>query len=453
MGFLDKIKKRKTTAPRRVAVIGLDGVPYRLIKDLSARGVLPNITALMQDGFACEMDSTMPPVSSVAWTTFMTGVNPAKHGIFGFMDRRRESYGVYFPNASQIASPALWDLLTAAGKKTVAVNIPQTYPARETNGIIISGFVALDLEKAVYPKKLVPALREIDYRIDVDCERAGERREAFFKDLFYTLKKRRETFLYLMNKIDWDLFIGVFTGTDRLQHYFWEDYENQDSPHHASIISYYREIDAAIGDMARKLGDDTELILLSDHGFGRLEKEVYLNAWLRREGLLKLKSDSSASFDDIDPASTQAFALDPGRVYVNLRGIMPGGCVSPGPQYDRLIKRLIEGFLTLKDEKTSEPLISRVFRREELYNGPFMERAPDLVLWGAKGCDLKGALAKPELTGKEQFTGMHTHNDAFFYMHGLKALSAKPHISSLAPTILRLLNIPVPREMDGHAIV
>ncbi|MEI6126439.1 MAG: alkaline phosphatase family protein, partial [Pseudomonadota bacterium] len=141
---LRDILKKKKASPLRVAIIGLDGVPYRMIKDLSARGVIPNITALLEDGFACEMESSMPPVAPVAWTTFMTGVNPAKHGIFGFMDRRRESYGIYFPNASQINSPTLWDILTREGRKTVAINIPQTYPARETNGIIISGFPALD---------------------------------------------------------------------------------------------------------------------------------------------------------------------------------------------------------------------------------------------------------------------------------------------------------------------
>lgn len=451
MRLLNVLKKKKP-ACARVAVIGLDGVSYKMIKDLSSQGYLPHITALLENGFLCEMESTMPPVSSVAWTTFMTGVNPAKHGIYGFMDRRRESYGIYFPNSSQIASPTLWDILTGAGKKTVAINIPQTYPARETNGIIISGFVAIDLEKAVYPHKLVAALQKIDYRIDVDYQNAKERKDEFFKDLLYTLKKRRETFIYLQNKIQWDLFIGVFTGPDRLQHFFWDEYENPEAPCHAAILSYYREIDSIIGEMAEKLGDDTTLILLSDHGFARLEKEVHINAWLKKQGLLKLKQDPPASFEDIDPDHTKAFALDPSRVYVNLKGVMPKGCVAPGPEYDRLIKMLIEGFLSLKDDTTSETVISRIYRKEELFTGPLVDKAPDLVLWGAKGYDLKASITSDEIFSKGPFTGMHTYNDAFLYMRGLDSLNSKPHIRDIAPTILKLLDIPVPKEMDGKPI-
>jgi predicted AlkP superfamily phosphohydrolase/phosphomutase len=450
MGFLDFFKKKESR--KRVAVIGLDGVPYWLIKDLSKKGHLPNLTSLMQDGFACEMESSMPPVSSVAWTTFMTGVNSAKHGIFGFMERRRESYGIYFPNSSQIQSPTLWDILNGEGKKTVAVNIPQTYPARETNGIIISGFVAVDLEKAVYPPKLVPALKEIGYRIDVDYQEAAEKKDEFFEDLFYTLKKRRETFLYLMNKVQWDLFIGVFTGTDRLQHFFWDDYENPESSLHQLIINYYREIDNIIGEMVKKLDEDTALIIMSDHGFAHLEKEVYLNSWLKKEGLLKLKKNPPVSFEDIDPENTRAFVLDPSRVYINLKGVMPKGCVEPGAEYEQLIKMLTEEFLSMRDESTSESVISHVFRKEDLFSGPFIDKAPDLVLWGSKGYDLKGAISKDEIIGKGKFTGMHTCN-AFFYMRGLGALNTMPHIKDLAPTILKLLNISIPEYMDGKPLV
>ena len=451
MSILDLFKQKKETYAR-MAVIGLDGVPYRMIMDLTAQGVMPVMAKLLEEGYACKMDSSMPPVSSVAWTSFMTGTNPAKHGIFGFMDRRRESYGIYFPNATQIKSPALWDILTDAGKKTVAVNIPQTYPARETNGVIISGFVALDLEKAVYPHKLVEALREMDYRIDVDYQNADERKDEFFKDLFYTLKKRRETFLYLLGKVPWDLFIGVFTGTDRLQHYFWDDYENTDSPWRQTVLDYYREIDTVIGEMTETMGADTALLMLSDHGFAHLEKEVFINTWLKQQGYLQLKNDPPKSFEDIDAENTRAFALDPSRIYINVKGAMPQGIVNPGLEYEQLRKTLSEGVLALRDEETGKPVISRVFRKEELYKGPFIDKAPDLVLWGAQGYDLKGAISKKDVLGRGKFTGMHTHDDAFFYLRRLAPLKVKPHIQDLAPTILQLLDIPVPPDMDGRPL-
>lgn len=451
MSILNVFKKKKK-AFARAAVIGLDGVPYRMIRGLAAQGVMPVMAKLLEEGYACTMDSSIPPVSSVAWTTFMTGVNPAKHGIFGFMDRRRESYGIYFPNATQIKSPALWDILTGAGKTTVAVNIPQTYPAREINGVIISGFVAIDLEKAVYPRTLVEALKAIDYRIDVDYQNADERKEEFFKDLFYTLKRRRETFLYLQNKVPWDLFIGVFTGTDRLQHYFWNDYENTDSPWHQTILDYYRELDTVIGDMTETMDGDTALMMLSDHGFAHLEKEVFINSWLKKQGYLQLKNDSPGSFEDIDVEATKAFALDPARIYINLKGVMPHGIVNPGLEYEQLIKDLTDGFLSLRDEETGQQLIKHVYRKEELYEGPFIDKAPDLVLSGTQGYDLKGAVSKDSLLGKGRFTGMHTQEDAFFYLKGLTHLKVKPHIQDIAPTILRLLGIPVSATMDGRSL-
>jgi len=452
VSFLDLFKK-KHTAYARVAVIGLDGVPYRMIRDLTAQGVMPVMAGLLEDGYACKMNSSMPPVSSVAWTTFMTGANPARHGIFGFVERRRESYDIYFPNSKQVKSPTLWDILTRSEKKTVAVNIPQTYPACETNGVIISGFVAIDLEKAVYPHKLVGALRELDYRIDVDCQNADARKDEFFKDLFYTLKKRRETFLYLQDRVPWDLFIGVFTGTDRVQHYFWNDYEDTASPYHQTILDYYRAIDTVIGEMTEKMGGDTALMMLSDHGFARLEKEVFINSWLRQQGYLQMKNGHPASFDGIDVETTKAFALDPGRIYINVKGVMPRGIVKPGLEYEQLRKALTEGLLALRDEETGQNPIARVFRKEEIYKGPLIEKAPDLVLWGAPGYDMKGGILKNELLGRGKFTGMHTHDDAFFYMKGLAPLKIKPHIQDIAPTILQLLGMPIPPDMDGRPLV
>jgi predicted AlkP superfamily phosphohydrolase/phosphomutase len=131
---------------------------------------------------------------------------------------------------------------------------------------------------------------------------------------------------------------------------------------------------------------------------------------------------------------------------------MPKGCVEPGAEYEQLIKMLTEEFLSMRDESTSESVISHVFRKEDLFSGPFIDKAPDLVLWGSKGYDLKGAISKDEIIGKGKFTGMHTCN-AFFYMRGLGALNTMPHIKDLAPTILKLLNISVPEYMDGKTLM
>jgi predicted AlkP superfamily phosphohydrolase/phosphomutase len=402
---------------------------------------MPTLARLMQQGVATTMESSMPPVSSVAWTTFMTGANPAKHGIFGFMEKKPDSYDIYFPNATHIRTPAIWDVLSQAGKTTIAVNIPQTYPARQTNGVIISGFISLDLDKAVTPSRLLPVLKQMDYRIDVNYQEAAEKKDGFFGDLFYTLQKRREAFLYLLDTEPWNLFIGVFTGTDRLQHYFWNDYADSSSNYHQMVLDYYAGIDRIIGEMLERVTDDTPLIILADHGFALLKKELYLNAWLKKEGYLKLKKEPPQSFSDIQPDSA-AYVLDPSRVYINRTVVSEA-------EYKKFRQRLIAGFLTIKDEPTDTPLITRIFTREELFSGPLIDRSPDLVLWGAPGYDLKGSISKHELLGTGKFTGMHTFDDAFLFIRGLHSLKHKPRICDIAPTILSFLSLPVPDTMDG----
>ena len=445
MGFTDRFLKRR--GKNRVAVIGLDGVPYGLIEALVKSGNMPFLSQIMKEGSSTKMRSSIPPVSSVAWATFMTGVNPGKHGIYGFIDLKDHTLDPYFPNFTDIKSPQLWDIVGAQGKRTIAVNIPQTYPAREMNGVLVSGFVALDLKKAVYPPSLYSRLKEMDYRIDVDYQEAVEKKEEFFADLFYTLRKRGETLKYLLLKEEWDLFIGVFTGTDRLHHYFWNEYENPHGLYHQRFIDFYTQLDKIIGELVDSLPDHCHLIIMADHGFCGLKEEFYPNTWLKEKGYLKLKKDPPDSFSDILP-DTRAFILDPGRVYINLKGRMPEGSVKPGKEYEDLRNELIDGFcgIPLASEPSS-PVIERVFRGEEIFAGHHFNRAPDLVLHGLPGYDIKGSMGKGQLFGKGRFTGMHTYEDAFLYLRGGK-LTGDCGIIDLAPSIINLLGVPLPDHFD-----
>src|SRR5574337_1198093 len=130
---------------KKSVVIGLDGTPYSLIHKLTQQGVCPNLSKLISAGSLREMKSTHPAVSSVAWTSFMTGVNPAKHGIFGFVERIPNTYDVYYPNSKHVMSKTIWDIIRNFNKRSVIINVPSTYPASEMNGILIAGFVAIDL--------------------------------------------------------------------------------------------------------------------------------------------------------------------------------------------------------------------------------------------------------------------------------------------------------------------
>ena len=181
MGFLNKLfgKEKRASSPPKVVMIGLDGTPCSTLKELLDAGVMPNFKSLVGEGTLRQMDASTPAISSISWTSFMTGKNPAKHRIFGFIDLEPGTYEYKFPNYQDMASETLWDVLGKSGRKSIVINQPSTYPAKPLNGISIAGFVAIDLKKAVYPPSILPKLEKSGYRIDVDSNKAHDDIDAF----------------------------------------------------------------------------------------------------------------------------------------------------------------------------------------------------------------------------------------------------------------------------------
>lgn len=456
MGIFNKILKKKATGPR-VFILGLDGTPYGLMQDLFSRGILKNLAEIAQKGSILRMATTVPDVSSVAWTTFMTGVNPGRHGIFGFMDVKPGTYTTYFPNTTNVRSPCFWHLLGKEGKRSVIVNMPSTYPAKELNGALIAGFVAIDLERATFPKSLVPWLKQTGYMLDVEASKAREDQKGFFEDLHTSLERREKTFHKLMKEEDWDLFAAIVTGTDRLHHFFWDAYEEENSPFHGAFIDYYKAIDGMAGRLYDALKGEATFLALSDHGFGRLHRDLYLNRWLEENGYLCFSGDKRESIADADPAKTKAFCLDPGRIYINVKRKFPSGSVPPGKPYESLVEELSQALKQITATgpgETDEKVIRSVFTKEELFTGPFLNSAPDLVLLGQPGTNLKGATSKTEVFDTQgPFTGMHTQDDAFFISdrpaHALESL----HILDVSKTALTLLGSSAVDSIEGRPIL
>ena len=307
---------------KKTVIIGLDGVPFGLLKNLAETGIMPNTAKLIANGTFKKMSSSIPEISSVAWSSIITGTNPGEHGIFGFTDFAPGTYQFSFPNFSNLKKPPFW---TKIAGKSVIINVPSTYPVKEMNGIHISGFVSIHPEKSTYPSSLLPKLKELNYRIDVDSAKAHKSLELFLVDLEQTLKARIKTYRYLWEK-DWQTFILVFTGTDRLMHFLWNAYEDKEHQHHQDFLDHFHQIDEVIGEINNKMSNGDSLIMLSDHGFEGLDKEVYINYFLKKEGFLKLEDTDEPTGTDID-YPTKAFALDPARIYLNLKDRYPRGSV------------------------------------------------------------------------------------------------------------------------------
>jgi len=280
--MLSFFKKKRSTSPKTV-IIGLDGVPCSLLKNLIDHGKLLNMAQIFSKGYFGPTTVCLPEISSVSWTSFMTGTNSGTHGIYGFMDFKPGTYDLYFPNFRDLKIPTLFDELGEKGKRSVVINLPSTYPAKEIPGVLISGFVAIDLKKAVYPLSLLPKLEEFNYRIDIDTSRARSDHEFLMKDLDETLKMREKTAHYLWENEEWDFFMIVITGTDRLQHFLFDAYVDETHPYHEAFVDYYQKIDALIGRIYEKytqLEAEKTFFMLSDHGFTQIKTEVYINRWL-----------------------------------------------------------------------------------------------------------------------------------------------------------------------------
>jgi len=424
-------KNRKTN---RACVIGLDGVPYGMIVELARRGVMSTMARLMDIGKIHRMKASLPEISAVSWTDFMTGTNSGSHGIFGFTDFKPKSYAVRYPNFLDIKVPTIWDRLGAKGKKSVVINQPSTYPARKIEGVLISGFVALELAKAVWPMSYRAALEQMGYQIDVDIVKCRESPEVLWQELAKTMAGGQKALNFFWDE-GWDYFEYVVTGTDRLHHFLWQAYENPAHPSHQSFLDFYRQIDRLIGKIVaayhKLTGSYAGFYILSDHGFCGIVQEVYLNAWLEQNGYLKFIKPEPDSLEDIHGRS-RAFALDPNRIYLNYKNKFPKGSVERTAR--KALKEDIAAKLT-KLEYQGRRVVKRVFMAEDVYSGPQASKGPDLIVVGEPGFDMKGSVRKREVFGRSGLQGMHTWDDAFFWAS--EDIGEDLKIADVAPVILK----------------
>ncbi len=432
------LKKRD----KKLLIIGLDGVPYGLIRSFTSEPpLMPHLKEILTQGKLVPMSVSLPEISSVSWSSFMTGTDSGHHGIFGFVDLKEGQYEYRYPNFRDLAAPAFFDQLGEKGKRSVVINLPGTFPVREIPGILISGFVSLDLKRSVYPFTYYPLIKKMGYKVDVDAELGRSKKAEFLADLHYTLKVRAEVADFFWQNQQWDCFMLTVTGTDRLHHFLYDALADKCHPFHQDFLNFYRQVDEVIGDLYSRMRgkEEFEIILLSDHGFGPVEREVYLNPILKAAGFFDLqvppgKADSLTAIDD----RSLAFAVDPSRIFIHLKDKYPRGRVEHG-DYTRVredIKQLFEEY-----EIDGKRVIKRVFFKEEIYGERFLSRAADIVLLSHHGFDLKGGLQKNREFGHSHLTGMHLQDNAFFFTTRPEYIPAQMTIFDVKDIILKLLQV------------
>ncbi len=496
----------------RVVVIGLDGATALLLGPWMAAGELPHLAQLTRDGASGSLRSTIRPESSVAWTTFGTGVNPGRHGIFGFARQHPRCYVLSFNNSRHVRAPVFWALVGQQGKRVAVVNVPMTYPPSPVNGLLVSGMLTPGPKATfTYPPQLGTELlaRIPGYRFSVD--RVGLNEQAWLAQVKASIEARQQAVLWLLGQEAWDLFVAVFTAPDRLQHFLWPHLDPRHPRHDPaaaaalwpSILACYRALDQAVGEIVAACGAESGVWIVSDHGFAGCHKTFSVNAWLVRQGWLMLKPRAGrrahqslwlrrlrqlpalrrlkrslpwignwrlpAQALRVDPAEwtdwshTRAFFSDSGGIRINLRGREPLGTVAPA-EYDALCEEITASLLALRDPETGAPPVGGVYRREELYNGPYTDLAPDLIVEPVRDDPDPGrnyVLAYGIAPGGALFdvggdiAGNHAL-DGICVAWGKRiepgAQLVGARLVDLAPTICYDLGLPVPAHIEGRVL-
>ncbi|MFP8958449.1 alkaline phosphatase family protein [Natrialbaceae archaeon A-CW3] len=447
MGLFDRLRGDGNP---RVAFIGIDGVPYSLLKDNRDR--FPNFAALADEGTASEISSIVPPESSACWPALTTGVNPGETGVYGFQDREVGTYDTYVPMGREVQATRLWDRATEANRRATVLNVPVTFPPQRDVQRMVSGFLSPDLEKAAFPDDVREYLESIGYRIDVNPKLGHETdKTAFIEDAHETIDARFEAFSHYLEEDDWDLFFGVFMTTDRVNHFLFKDYE-RDGEYKDEFLSFYEKLDDYIGRIRDMLPDDVTLIVASDHGFTSLDYEVHFNEWLREEGWLSFDTDSPEELDDIAD-ETKAYSFIPGRFYLNLEGREPRGSVAE-EEYDD-VRDELKVMLEELESPDGEPVVDRVVEKETAFRGDHDDIAPDLVAIPNNGFDFKsGFKADSDIFTTGPRNGMHSFDDTSLFIDDPDASIDEADLYDIAPTILELMDVEFKRSaFDGASLV
>lgn len=502
----------------RVFVIGLDGGTFDLIKPWVDAGKLPNFSRLISTGVHGDLLSTIHPLSPQAWSSFTTGKNPGKHGIYGFVKRNSQSYELQYTNATDRDGASLWHLISKAGGKVGVIDVPFTYPPESVNGFMVTGMDAMwDEATFIYPNELKT---EIENGLGTYCwypqKPTMKEMDRYVDDMFKVIDHRARITEYLMENKPWDFLITVFLAPDRVQHTLWRHmdkdhvlYNPQEAERYGNVIfQVYQRIDEIIGGFTARLEEDVIVIIMSDHGSGPYRWVLNLSKWLNMNGFLQFKESqakrhvsgqalkqswfllkkwlpdklkkrlavlapglkhkwmSHMFFSGIDWENTQAFAMgNYGNIYINVKGREPLGIVNPGKEYERLREEIIRKLGELRDPDSGQVILDKVYRREELYSGPYLEDAPDIIaLWKDFAYYTRQSIAEEEVSLFEppgKFGGRTIEHNACHRLNGVLVMNGRPllqgkvikaSIIDLAPTILYSMGLPVPEDMDGKVL-
>ncbi len=455
---------------RKLLIIGLDCVGADLLfHDL--RSQLPHISGLMRQGTWGQLNSCIPCITIPAWSSMLSGRDPGVLGLYGFRNRSQYDYEeMTLADSHAVKQKRIWDYVAAAGGESLVVNVPQTWIPPSINGSLISGFLTPGREAPfAYPAILKNQVLKLapDYRFDVSHYR-GANREGLLQNIIDLTVDQYRVFRQLLSSRSWDFAIHVNIASDRLHHVFWRYHDAQHRLHEPghkfanTIRDYYQLLDEQIGSLLSCLSGDEIIMLVSDHGVKRMDGAVCINEWLWRNGWLTFLKDpparqiSAFNLNNVDWLRTKVWSTGGycGRFFFNVLGREPAGIVPPNA-LNSLREELGEGLQSIADDR-GNILPATIYEPSAIYqqvNGI----APDLIAYfGDLHWRVTGSLGNGKVIVHENDTGPDDANHAMegFYilvdpLRSGAGKSSTCQIMDVASTALRLMNLDVPKVLQG----
>ena len=483
-------------------MLGIDGATFSILDPMFAEGHMPNLKRLLDRGASGVLTSTIPPYTPPGWTSIFTGVNPGKHGIFGFtLGNVQRDDGLV--RLDRVKSPAIWNAVNAQSELIGLFNVPMTFPPPVVDGFAVSGMLTPEgggktPETFTYPQSLAQTIADKigDYEIDIEVNYDQDWRSTdIIERLSRNLDRKRAAMQLLLEEHDdVRLLFPVFEAPDRVMHVHYkyidprcEHYDRPEAaPIRARVWSFFDEMDDAIGDLVEWAGDDGFVVTMSDHGFGPKDKSVNINLALREWGLLSLAGAGSMSKSaglrklarrakktlpksvfrvakgvaqgTIDWSKTKAFSapIPQQGIYINLEGREPNGVVDSS-DYDSVCDEVAGRLSELVDPDDGKPVVDRVYRRDEVLWGPMSPTAPDLFpVCRAYSYELSDGLYSPTILDdyRELPRGFHAIDGIF----GLAGPGIAPRsglqasLYDVMPTALYLAGLKLPPGLDGRVL-
>lgn len=471
----------------RTIVVGIDGACPELIEPWREAGRLPALDRLLEQGVSSRLESVLPPVTSPNWKAYATGKNPGKLGIYWWWNVDVAEQRVYRPVERYNDHPAYWDYL-AEQERVGVIGVPTTYPPSEAPEFVVSGPPDAPSSGFTHPPELEARLEDrFDYRASMESMlRDGD--EEAIEEALSVIDSRFEAAQWLLEEYELNFLQVTTFYVNAMHHNLWD---------HEGTRRAWELIDEHLGRLLEL--EDTNVVIMSDHGHAKIETVFNINAWLEREGYLAYDSDVADALYSVGINATrlkrlisrgnrhlpavdlqdiadrlapgwllrrlpdedgelggskhEAIDWDASAAVAGAQGPVYLTCSRDDSEYERVRDDLIEGLRSVTGPD-GRPIARDVYRVEEVYNGPYLEEAPDVVIDKAPHVNVREGIGADEVfadidstwKGVNRREGLFAAAGPEFGRGEVEDLS----ILDLAPTLLTLRGHSVPQDMDGQ---